>query len=643
MYVKTLIISNYKSCRLIQLDLFKDEPTIFIGINDCGKSTILKALGLLLDDKPDYHFEKENNKRNDLSHHSLSQEELQKALSEYGLPPLDYHLAQTIILGKLVLEERDLEYINTNGCSDHLLWVLDNLEDEEKGVWIARVFDVGDSSVSDYLLTLDNKGGEELFNQNQANLKKIQKTRGVSDQDVENENRKGPFKNIERARAIYAREELQYTWCKYKIKPDKPLFPTYRYLDWNISITDLEDYTKEVLQKEIQDHLDQVRKTADQESANAQKKVNQELAEISREITADIPEVEGLEANIHFEIKTQVTDFLVKKVYSSEAVHINSQGEGMQRQIWFGLLRWKARRDAQNQNVAKDFIWCFDEPETHLYPKAQREFFSLIQQVSKQNIQTLLSTHSSIFIDRAQIGAINQVELQEGYSFYSKCSQVEDVFNALQIKNSDFLFYDKFLMVEGDTEAVLIPHVYKLYSGGRTLYDDGIQIVKLGGSGKREQNKRILDSLLKDFQKTQNRIVYIFDNDVHLSGTFKDTNAKVFYIGRQDMEDSICSGVWATFYNSILNPHVEITDADIDRIKSEIPNDRTINATEKFFPKLSKFVVERVKGTENKAELFRKLPSDKGTNISSQLSEYITALDQVDSNMIAAFDQLLRE
>jgi len=639
MYVDDLIIVNYRSCRQVHLNLLKNEPSIFIGINDCGKSTILKALGLLLDEKPDYHFEKENNKRNDLSHDSLSEDELNEVLAKIGLPAYDYHSDQTIIFGKLVLEERDIYAIEKNGCSNHLLWVLDNLEEE--AIWLARAFDVQEHTTDLYLLTPDNKEKQELFNQSQANLKKVQKQKGISDQDVENENRKGPFKKIELAKAIYAREELQPTWSKYKIKADKVLFPTYRYLDWNISISDLEEYTKEVLQNEIQTHLENVRDVAEAESNTAQKKVNKELRKISEEITADIPEIEGLEANIHFEIKTQVTDFLVKKVYSTEAVHIKSQGEGMQRQIWFGLLRWKARRDAQNQNVAKDFIWCFDEPETHLYPKAQREFFNLIQLVSKQNIQTVLSTHSSIFIDRAQIAAINQVELLEGYSHYTKCCQVEDVHHALQIKNSDFLFYDRFLLVEGDTETVLIPHIYKLYSNGRTLYDDSIQIIKLGGSGKREQNKRILDNLLKDFQKTQNRVIYIFDNDVNLKGDFRDPDATVFYVGKQDMEDSICSGVWTNFYNGILNPDIEISRAEIDHIKSKIPNDKVINARDKFFPKLCKFIVDKVKDTENQDELFPKLPSDKGTNISSRLCEHITAIEQVDTKIIDAFEKLL--
>jgi predicted ATP-dependent endonuclease of OLD family len=49
MYLKKIIIFNYKSCQKIELDLIKDDPLVLIGINDCGKSTILRAIDLLFD------------------------------------------------------------------------------------------------------------------------------------------------------------------------------------------------------------------------------------------------------------------------------------------------------------------------------------------------------------------------------------------------------------------------------------------------------------------------------------------------------------------------------------------------------------------------------------------------------------------
>ena len=56
MYLKQIIIINYKSCQRLHITLSKDDPNILIGINDCGKSTILSAIGLLLEEKPLFNF-----------------------------------------------------------------------------------------------------------------------------------------------------------------------------------------------------------------------------------------------------------------------------------------------------------------------------------------------------------------------------------------------------------------------------------------------------------------------------------------------------------------------------------------------------------------------------------------------------------
>ncbi|MFV2016266.1 MAG: AAA family ATPase, partial [Candidatus Heimdallarchaeota archaeon] len=67
MYLEKLIILNYQSCQKVELELYKDEPTILIGINDSGKSIILKSIDLLFDGKTKFNFIKEDKVRSDIS------------------------------------------------------------------------------------------------------------------------------------------------------------------------------------------------------------------------------------------------------------------------------------------------------------------------------------------------------------------------------------------------------------------------------------------------------------------------------------------------------------------------------------------------------------------------------------------------
>lgn len=60
MHLSKLIIVNYRSCKKVQIEFENNESNILIGINDSGKSSILKAAELLFIDKPVFSFIKDN-------------------------------------------------------------------------------------------------------------------------------------------------------------------------------------------------------------------------------------------------------------------------------------------------------------------------------------------------------------------------------------------------------------------------------------------------------------------------------------------------------------------------------------------------------------------------------------------------------
>ena len=160
MYLQKLIIVNYRSCKILQLELKDNDPNIFIGLNDCGKSTILQAIDLLLGEKPKYNSLQEGNNKSDLSNSKLSLEDFNKLLAENNLPDgLEYNENETIILGKLVYNEEELERIQSLEISTNLSWSLENNSDLE--LWISKNFD--GNTVSTYISTFDSSGKDELW------------------------------------------------------------------------------------------------------------------------------------------------------------------------------------------------------------------------------------------------------------------------------------------------------------------------------------------------------------------------------------------------------------------------------------------------------------------------------------------------
>jgi putative ATP-dependent endonuclease of OLD family len=640
MYLSEFIIVNYRSCRSLHIKLDNDYPNVLIGINDCGKSSVLQAIGLLLMAKPKFYFANEDKKKNDISNTPLSEKEFADFLDFHKLPHLPYQPKESVFIGKFIIESTDINLNNEEGLSNHLRWVIENSIDGS--LWLARVFDGEKQSFSSFLLTQDKDEPLNLHKQSATALNKIKKDLEITNDEIENANKVGRFKNIELIRAIYKRFPLKSIWAEYTT--DKNFWLEYRYLDWNITLDELNQFANDVVSQNIISQIDLASRFAKRQASKAQLLINQELTKLASFLKADLHNIKAIQANVNFQVNSLITDIMIDKENSDGAIHLDSQGDGVKRQLWFALLKWKALNTIQDGVTDTKFIWCFDEPETHLYPKAQREFFEIIKTVSVTNVQSLISTHSTVFIDRAKLKNINKVDLTGGYTIFSKCDDVDDIYRSLQIKNSDFLFYDKFLVVEGDTEQAIIPFLYEL-KFGKTLNTSNVQIINLGGKSKRQENQKILKSIIEGFRKeTSSKIVYIFDNDALADLTdFEIKGMNCVFVGKQDIEDSIESSVWLSLITEQTNGQLPIEIQEIEQIKNDIPvatatPNQKLQSNQKFYEQLKR-LINRKAVENNLLEFQHSLPT-KGLDSGKLITKHITCMEQVSPKIQVAFEQL---
>lgn len=624
-------IVNYKSCSNLYIEFEKDNPNILIGINDCGKSTILNALGLLLDEKLKFNFLQDDKVKKDLSNTSISEANHNAVFNNLGIPPLTFSEDCCFVIGEFILEENDIN----DEISTHLQWVLDKKEVTK--IWLCRSFINENKSSTYYILTprgVDD--GTEYYKEKATALAKIAKEKKVD--KIENANNSGRFSTLEILRSVMNTLQVQNAWAEYKF--DKNIFPQYRYLDWNISMDQLTQFTKDTMQEQIKVELQEARTFANDKRKLAQDKINKELDQFTSNFLKEVPTIEKLKANIYFDVEPRITDFIINKKNINGDIHIESQGEGIKRQIWFSLIKWNALNTINLEHKNKKFIWCFDEPETHLYPSAQRDFYNTIKQTSAANVQTIISTHSTIFVDKTLIKSIHKIDLKEGATNLSKCNSIDDIFESLKIKNSDFLFYDKFIAVEGDTEETLIPHFYKLVNGS-SLETDNIQIINLGGKDKIVQNAAILESVLKDFNKLGSSVFYILDNDASfkLSEAQKQRYDPTF-VGKQDIEDSISSSVWAELLNNRLEAELRMSVQEIEDLKSKIISDKEDESKNKFYPHLTNTIKKKLIALERDDyhTIDAALPS-KGSESGKILNAYIKKSTVLSRNLV---DKLIK-
>ncbi len=626
MILKKVQIVNYKSCNNIYIELEKDNPNILIGINDSGKSTILNAIGLLLDEKAKFNFIQDDKVKKDLSNTILKEAEFIASFKKFEIEPIQYSENCCYIIGEFELEENDIN----DDVSTHLQWVLD--KNDVTKILLCRCLNNSDKSSNYYLLTpqgIDDKN--EYYKEKATALGRIAKEKKI--EKAENTNNSGRFSALELLRSIMSTLELKQVWSEYKF--DKNFFPQYRYLDWNISMDQLTQFTKDTMQEQIKVELQLARQFANEKRIEAQEKINTELDVFAINFLKDVPNIEKLKANIYFDVEPRITDFVLNKKNSVGDIHIESQGEGIKRQIWFSLIKWNALNTINLEHKNKKFIWCFDEPETHLYPSAQRDFYNTIKKTSSANVQTLISTHSTIFVDKTLIKSINKIDLKEGITDVSKCISIDDIYENLKLKNSDFLFYDQFIVVEGDTEEILLPHFYKIVNGS-SIETDNIRIINLGGKDKIAQNAIVLDGILGDLKKTESTVFYILDKDAK----FKLTDLQIgkynpTFVGKQDIEDSISSNVWLELLNQRLEPDLRLTLEEIEAIKAKIKIDVEEESKKKFYPNL-KYTIRKKLILLERDDYYiidDALPS-KGSESGRILIEYIKKTNDIPTNLI---------
>lgn len=616
-------VLNYKSVKNVTVDLDSDQINTFIGVNDSGKTTILRALGMFFDEKAVVSFESDSTKKSVLSNTPLSNDDFMKILTGKSLPEFPTYNKDmiTVICVFEVEKAWTDEQMDEIGLSTHLQYIL---QDHKVGdtLTIMRTFSADQTKNGYFIVCEDTDEPICLWLSTQANIKAKQKEMDIKDSEIENKNDAGQPKNIERIIAIYKKSETKPCWASFDFKKDKVIFPALRHLDWKVSSDELNtlagDVISPVVSRLIQPMQDKVNKGREQINLEA----NKELETIYTKYAGSLPaSISGINANVNISLQQTVTELFVEKVTSDNKIHIDEQGDGIRRQIGLGLIRALAQESVDDKDVYKKYIWCLDEPETHLFPQAQRDLVSALATMAGKHFQILVSTHSTLFVDKSNISNIKQVVLESAYTDIKYTSETDDIFSTLGVRNSDFLFYDRFIAVEGPTEFHLFDHLYGLvYGHGMT--DDGIQLINLQGKSNSGNQERLLGEIFKDFKKSDDLTISMLDKDT------ARTESNVSLIGDvADFEDSVGDAVWIKAVK--VHCGVDMTPVEMTAFRSSIS---ITDPSKKLHALLQAHVASKINPTKQEY-----LPS-KGESLANLLKTHIIDKADVHDSIKAGFE-----
>lgn len=634
---------NYKSCKHINIEVKNNKPSLLIGENDCGKTSALNSIRFLLEHGSKINLPNDKSEKDDLSHTALSNEDINSILTASDLPELldsSINDSHVVFVGKFEIEGFELDI---EGISPQLKWAMESSEASEDGkkyLIKARVFNVttGNSVVCYAHKHPANSELAGIYSSTQAQINTALRNHNPENLNLRNDNNEGRHSNYEKIRSILETVESNNEFIVFnddskqkKWKADLIAFPEYAYLSWDESLEGITKAAGAILDSSIESEIKRAKRFSNALEKRAQRKIDEKLSELG--VHNEVSNIQSITANITFELQNKLTDLFVKKTASESNVHIENQGEGVKRQIWFALLKLQAEEQLDDENT-KRYFWCFDEPETHLHPKAQREFLKTLSLLCQQNFQIAISTHSTMFVNASHINEINTFDIRENYTVVGNSQGVEDVYEALGLINSDFLFYDKFLIVEGNTEETLLPALYKKYTS-RTLRDDNIQIINLKGCTNSELAESMLSSLINGFAKTEDLSVYLFDAD-----TKKQPDDRTYIIGKQDLEDSIPLSVWPKLVHQIYGDAISVSDEELNVILGNIPSveeESNLNENQKFAGRLKALICKKLVESDN-AQLIGEWPN-KSHDWGHAISEHMS-VSEIPAPLKSAFDAL---
>jgi energy-coupling factor transporter ATP-binding protein EcfA2 len=316
MRLANITIINHKSLKNVHIPFAEDSYITLIGLNDAGKSTVLKSIELFFSENKNLPQTTETSKISSVSNTPLEQSTFEKVFEDHDLIAPGYDSNAVYILGEFNIEHvLTVEETDALGPSEHLQHVLHgkNINDS------VHILKKLNATGGDYFVFCDDSNGDDgeplqLWNQKQKDLQSIQTKHGIADKDIPNRNGRGGLKNIERITAIYEGLTVSSAWSRFDYKKDRGFFPSFQYLDWDISIDQLQSLITTAIGPSIDQSIKDIQAEVNKKQDDVNKVANNKLSELFEKYSDHLPKsITGLSANINIPLAKNTTEVFVSK------------------------------------------------------------------------------------------------------------------------------------------------------------------------------------------------------------------------------------------------------------------------------------------------------------------------------------------
>ena len=206
------------------------------------------------------------------------------------------------------------------------------------------------------------------------------------------------------------------------------------------------------------------------------------------------------------------------------------KGDGLKRAIIFSIFRTYIElhktdvSDTVVKNMDNMYILLFEEPELYLHPQAQKILFESLGFFSQKNT-VVVTTHSPMFFGPKTTKTFIKVRKTIDLNISSKPfamtynldmtdTSLKDQFQIINFENNNIAFFsEKVVLVEGDSDLIVFPHIAKLINSDWDVTYLPFHFTKIGGKGNIQKYRDF-------FIKFNTKIYAIVDLDFILEQEF---------------------------------------------------------------------------------------------------------------------------
>ncbi|MBK0403628.1 AAA family ATPase [Adhaeribacter sp. BT258] len=515
------IISNFRGIGEPR-EIHFDDYNVIVGKNDAGKSTILKALDLFLND------------------------------SEASKDIINIHADSTLVDIELIFDPRLKKILIDD--SVETTFEEEELVNEEGFLHIKKVWNTQLSKVSaETYLKRKKYLTNDFVLSSEKDLMAICKKF-----DIETSKGNGEaFNNVEKRTKIrehlvtlepkesyvYEYEKLPTSGTsRLKLIGDtiKKILPRFEYFKADASLSEsdtaIQNYFKKLSENKIKE-LD-----TDAIESSIRDSIGSVLNQISSKINQVLSEDEKVEPEIKFDWSKLITTNF-KSANQDKSIPLKFRGDGFRRITMMAYFEYLAE---ESRNEHQNIIFGFEEPESFLHPSAQEGLFEKLKSISENGYQVFLTTHSPTIVSFSDRDKIIHIRKEDGqYFVYQSISDFTEIVNDLGInlKNQLISEFDKaqlLLLVEGPDDVRAMNYTSEIYSQNNLVTETfaALKVILIPAGGCDSIKHWVTFSLLQQFNKPYH---IILDSDKNCEDEVSPNLTKLLKL---NFEENIDFTIW---------------------------------------------------------------------------------------------------